>query len=57
VRLFGEERARRIVLEQRDAPVGQVLAALTAAVTEFAGGRLADDLCLVALRAEAVAPG
>lgn len=55
LRLFGEERARRIVIECSGAPVEQVLAALSTAVTEFAGGQLADDLCLVALRAEAPA--
>jgi serine phosphatase RsbU (regulator of sigma subunit) len=48
--LFGEERARRIVQEQAGAPAGQVLEALTAAVTGFSGGPLADDLCLVAIR-------
>jgi serine phosphatase RsbU (regulator of sigma subunit) len=53
--LFGEDRARRIVREQQGAPVGRVLEALSAAVTDFAGGPLADDLCLVALRAEAPA--
>jgi serine phosphatase RsbU (regulator of sigma subunit) len=55
--LFGEDRARRIVREQRGAPVARVLEALSSAVTDFAGGPLADDLCLVALRAEAPAPG
>jgi serine phosphatase RsbU (regulator of sigma subunit) len=55
MRLFGEERARRIVRECNGAPVGQVLATLSTAVTEFAGGPLADDLCLVALRTEAPA--
>ena len=52
LRLFGEERARRIVRECSGAPVEQILAALSAAVTGFAGGPLADDLCLVALRTE-----
>ena len=37
--------------ELRGAPLDQVLDALVAAVTEFAGGPLADDLCLVAVRA------
>jgi serine phosphatase RsbU (regulator of sigma subunit) len=49
--LFGEERARRIVLDQRGAPAVQVLDALVAGVTGFARGPLADDLCLVAVRA------
>ena len=57
LRLFGEERARRIVRERSGAPVEQVLAALSSAVTAFAGGPLADDLCLVALRAEASSAG
>jgi sigma-B regulation protein RsbU (phosphoserine phosphatase) len=50
--LFGEERARRILQEHRGAPPAEVLDALVAAVTEFADGPLADDLCLVAVRAE-----
>ena len=49
--LFGEDRARAIVREQAGAAVEQVLESLTSAVTEFSGGRLADDLCLVAIRA------
>jgi serine phosphatase RsbU (regulator of sigma subunit) len=50
--LFGEERARCILQEHRGAPPAEVLDALVAAVTEFADGQLADDLCLVAVRAE-----
>ncbi len=50
--LFGEERASRIVQDLRGAHVLQVLESLVAAVTAFAGGPLADDLCLVAVRAE-----
>ncbi|HEX2074590.1 MAG TPA: PP2C family protein-serine/threonine phosphatase [Geodermatophilus sp.] len=49
--LFGEERARRIVQEQRGSPPDRVLTALVSAVSSFAGGSLADDLCLVAVRA------
>jgi serine phosphatase RsbU (regulator of sigma subunit) len=52
MQLFGEERARRVVREHRGAPAQRVLDALVAEVTEFAGGPLADDLCLVAVRAE-----
>lgn len=52
--LFGEERARRIVRALRGAPADRVLDELTAAVTSFAGGPLADDLCLVAVRSAAV---
>jgi serine phosphatase RsbU (regulator of sigma subunit) len=50
--LFGEERARQVVREHCGAPPGRVLSALVSAVTTFAGGPLADDLCLVAVRAE-----
>jgi serine phosphatase RsbU (regulator of sigma subunit) len=50
--LFGEDRARRIVQKLHGAPPVSVLDALVTAVTEFAGGPLADDLCLVAVRAD-----
>jgi len=50
--LFGEERARRVLHERRGEPLPVVLDALVSAVTEFSAGSLADDLCLVALRAE-----
>jgi serine phosphatase RsbU (regulator of sigma subunit) len=53
VELFGEDRARRIVQKHAGAPPITVLDALVTAVTEFAGGPLADDLCLVAVRADA----
>ena len=49
--LFGEERARNVLRSHRGAPAKRVLDALVAEVTAFAGGPLADDLCLVALRA------
>jgi serine phosphatase RsbU (regulator of sigma subunit) len=49
--LFGEDRARSVVRELRGAPAARVLESLVAAVTEFADGPLADDLCLVAVRA------
>jgi serine phosphatase RsbU (regulator of sigma subunit) len=48
--LFGEDRARKIVREQRGAAVTGIVEALVAEVTAFAGGPLADDLCLVAVR-------
>jgi serine phosphatase RsbU (regulator of sigma subunit) len=54
--LFGEDRARRVVQELRGAPVGCVLESLVSAVRTFAGGPLADDLCLVAVRAEGLTP-
>jgi len=47
---FGEDRARDVVRELRGAPVGQIVTALVEAVTGFADGVLADDLCLVAVR-------
>jgi serine phosphatase RsbU (regulator of sigma subunit) len=50
--LFGEERARQVVREHSGSPPVRILQALVAAVTTFAGGRLADDLCLVAVRSE-----
>lgn len=49
--LFGEDRVREIIQTQRGAPPEQVIHALVAAVTEFAGGPLADDVCIVACRA------
>jgi serine phosphatase RsbU (regulator of sigma subunit) len=54
--LFGEERVRRILSEQSGEPLDVVLDALVSAVTDFSGGSLADDLCLVALRAEPARP-
>jgi serine phosphatase RsbU (regulator of sigma subunit) len=50
VRLFGETRARQVVRACDGAPAKEVVQALVTAVTTFAGGRLADDLCLVAVR-------
>jgi serine phosphatase RsbU (regulator of sigma subunit) len=50
VRLFGEARARQVVRECDGAPAKEVVEALVTAVTTFAGGPLADDLCLVAVR-------
>lgn len=49
--LFGEDRVREIIQTQRGAPPEQVVHALVGAATEFAGGPLADDLCIVACRA------
>jgi serine phosphatase RsbU (regulator of sigma subunit) len=58
VELFGEERARGVVRDHLGAPVPRILESLVTAVTSFAGGPLADDLCLVAVRAEGrPAPG
>jgi len=50
VAMFGEDRARRVLRDQDGAPPADVVAALVAEVTAFAGGVLADDLCLVAVR-------
>src|SRR4051794_9815276 len=50
VELFGEARARQVVEACAGAPAEDVVAALVSAVTTFAGGQLADDLCLVAVR-------
>lgn len=55
--LFGEERARAVLGEHRGEPPAAVLEALEQAVTAFTGGAPADDLCLVALRAEPVGSG
>jgi hypothetical protein len=52
VDLFGEERSRQEVRHHRKAPPERVLQALVTAVTTYAGGPLAHDLCLVAVRAE-----
>ncbi|MET0764308.1 MAG: PP2C family protein-serine/threonine phosphatase [Blastococcus sp.] len=56
VELFGEERSRQEVRNHRKDAPDQVLQALVAAVTTYAGGPLADDLCLVAVRADATSP-
>jgi serine phosphatase RsbU (regulator of sigma subunit) len=50
IELYGEERARRVVLDQQGAPADEVVAALVSSVGAFACGALADDLCLVAVR-------
>lgn len=50
VELFGEERAREVILANSGRPVDQVVAALVSAVTAFADETLADDLCVVAVR-------
>jgi serine phosphatase RsbU (regulator of sigma subunit) len=48
--LFGPERAQAIVRAMPDQPAADVLARLRDEATEFCGGRLADDLCLLALQ-------
>ena len=54
--LFGEDRARRVVQDHRGTPAADVLDALVAAVRAFADGPLADDLCMVAVRASGPSP-
>ncbi len=49
--LFGEERVAEIVAAMRGEPPARVVNALRDAVGDFVGGSLADDLCIVALRA------
>jgi serine phosphatase RsbU (regulator of sigma subunit) len=48
--LFGEERVGRVVGEQRGSSPASVLKRMQREVREFTGGRLADDLCMVAVR-------
>jgi serine phosphatase RsbU (regulator of sigma subunit) len=55
-RLFGEDRARRVLRDHRGTPADGILDALVAAVHSFAEGPLADDLCLVAVRAAGPSP-
>jgi serine phosphatase RsbU (regulator of sigma subunit) len=52
--LFGEERVRAIVSEMTGEAPGPLVERLRDAVLEHSGGRLADDLCIVALRASPV---
>ncbi len=52
--LFGEERLHFVAMATGDAPPEEIVSALREAVQDFAGGALADDLCLVALRAAPV---
>jgi sigma-B regulation protein RsbU (phosphoserine phosphatase) len=49
--LFGEDRARSVVQAHPGARPAQVLEALVKEMADFAGGPLADDVCLVAVRA------
>ena len=49
-RLLGEEPAREQLLAPRGEPPASVVQALRATACEFAGGVLADDLCLLAAR-------
>jgi serine phosphatase RsbU (regulator of sigma subunit) len=48
-RLFGAERAQAVVRAMRGRPSAELLTRLRDDATAFGGGRLADDLCLVAV--------
>lgn len=48
--LFGTERVTELVAQLRDEPPERIIDELRDAVVRFSGGRLADDLCMVALR-------
>lgn len=47
---FGEERVRAALRAQRGAPPETLVGGLARSAEAFAGGRLADDLCLLAVR-------
>lgn len=49
--LFGEHRLREVLTAHHGASPNQVVDALSAAVRDFAGGALADDVCIIACRA------
>jgi serine phosphatase RsbU (regulator of sigma subunit) len=49
-RLFGVERAQAVIRALRGRPSAEVLTRLRDDATKFCGGRLADDLCLVAVQ-------
>jgi sigma-B regulation protein RsbU (phosphoserine phosphatase) len=48
-RLFGPERAQAVIRAMRGHSTAELLARLRDDATAFCGGRLADDLCLVAV--------
>jgi serine phosphatase RsbU (regulator of sigma subunit) len=52
-RLFGEQAARDALLRLRGASPQEIVSALRSAAVDHAGGKPADDLCLVAIRREA----
>jgi serine phosphatase RsbU (regulator of sigma subunit) len=47
---FGEERLRALLAECSGAPAAEIVDRLARAVGEFAGRRLPDDVCILALR-------
>jgi serine phosphatase RsbU (regulator of sigma subunit) len=54
--LFGEERVREVLAAHRDASPEQVARALSTSVTDFSGGALADDVCVITCRLTTVDP-
>lgn len=53
--LFGVERASELISKLRDDEPTAVVGALRSAAEDYAGGRLSDDLCMVAVRTRAPA--
>ena len=49
--LFGERRVAEVVSRLEGEPSAEIVTRLRDEVKSFSGGRLADDLCLIALRA------
>ena len=49
--LFGNDRIAAVLTDHRGHEAGEVVRALRAAAERFTGGGLADDLCMVAVRA------
>ena len=54
--LYGEQRIRAVLAAHREASPDQIVDALSTAVTNFAGGPLADDVCIIACRITSVPP-
>lgn len=50
--LFGSDRIAAVLAEHRGKEPGEVVRALRSAAERFTGGGLADDLCMVAVRAQ-----
>jgi serine phosphatase RsbU (regulator of sigma subunit) len=49
--LFGERRVSEVIVRLEGRPSADVVEGVRDEVQEFSGGKLADDLCLIALRA------
>jgi sigma-B regulation protein RsbU (phosphoserine phosphatase) len=55
--MFGRERLRRAIRDNRDRSAGEILSAVSRRVREFAGpGRREDDLTLVVVKGAARDP-